>query len=186
MADLKIAVIVGSTRPGRKGRTVADWVIDQAKGRDASYEIVDLVDYPLPIFDEANHPALGQYEQEHTKAWSKAIASYDGYIFVTPEYNHSTSAALKNALDYLQREWHNKAAALVGYGAVGGTRAVEHLRAVLSVLQIAHVGQALAFSLFTDFENFTTFKPAESQAAYAKTLFDQLEAWAAALKPLRG
>lgn len=186
MADLKIAVVLGSTRPGRKGKAVADWVVEQAQGRDASYTLVDLADYPLPLYDETNHPMMGQYEKEHTKAWSQTVAAYDGYIFVTPEYNHSTSGVLKNALDYLQLEWHNKAAALVGYGAVGGTRAMEHLRAILSELQVAHVRQSLAFNLFTDFENFSTFKPAQTHDAYAKTLFDQLEAWAAALKPLRG
>lgn len=187
MSDLKIAVILGSTRPGRNGKAVADWVVEQAEGRvGATYELVDLLDYPLPHLDEPLQPAFGQYEKEHTKAWAAKVAEYDGFVFVTPEYNHSTSGVLKNAIDYLQKEWHNKAAALVGYGGVGGARAVEHLRGVLSEVQIAHVRQSLAFSMVTDFENFSEFTPGEHQAGFAKTLFDQLEAWANAFKPLRG
>ncbi len=186
MSDLKIAVILGSTRPGRNGKAVADWVIEKAAARTAAdYELVDLADYPLPHLDEALPPSLGQYAGEHTKTWAAKIDSYDGYIFVTPEYNHSTSAVLKNAIDYLSREWNNKAAGFVSYGSVGGARAVEHLRGIASELQIAHVRQSLHFSLFTDFENFSTFKPGPQNDQLAAVLFDQLEAWAAALKTLR-
>ncbi|GAB3073062.1 NAD(P)H-dependent oxidoreductase [Intrasporangium mesophilum] len=186
MRDLKIAVILGSTRPGRNGKAVADWVIEQAQGRSgATYELVDLLDYPLPHLDEPLPAATGRYQHEHTKQWAATVAQFDGFVFVTPEYNHSTSGVLKNAIDYLQAEWHNKAAALVGYGAVGAARAVEHLRSVLSEVQIAHVRQAMAFSFFTDFENFSVFTPADLHKQYAGVMFDQLEAWAGALKPLR-
>jgi len=186
MSDIRIAVIVGSTRPGRKARTVAEWVLEQAQGReDATYEIVDLADFPLPHLDESMPAAFGQYAGEHTRAWAEKVASYDGFVFVTPEYNHSISGVLKNALDYLYNEWNNKAAAFVGYGAVGGARAVEHLRAIASELQLAHVRQSLAFSGFTDFENFTTFAPAEIHRQFAATMFDQLEAWSAAMQSVR-
>ncbi|MDQ4214932.1 NAD(P)H-dependent oxidoreductase [Microbacterium capsulatum] len=186
MSDIRIAVIVGSTRPGRKSKDVADWVIAQAQGREGVvYELVDLADYPLPHLDEPLPAAFGQYAGEHTKAWAEKIASYDGFVFVTPEYNHSTSGVLKNALDYLYNEWNNKAAAFVGYGAVGGARAVEHLRAIASELQIAHVRQSLAFNGFTDFENFTTFAPAEIHETFAATMFDQLETWARAMQSVR-
>ena len=186
MSELKIAIILGSTRPGRNGKVVADWVFDKAQARiDADYDLIDLADHPLPHIDEPMSPMLGQYAGEHTKAWAATIAPYDGYIFVTPEYNHSTSGVLKNAIDYLYAEWNNKAAAFVSYGSVGGARAVEHLRAVCSELQIAHVRQQLAFSMFTDFENFSDFRPAELHDDLATTMFDQLEAWARALKPLR-
>ncbi|MGO1714754.1 MAG: NADPH-dependent FMN reductase [Ancrocorticia populi] len=104
----------------------------------------------------------------------------------TPEYNHSIPGALKNAIDQLQPEWHNKAAGLVGYGGVGAARAIEHLRDVLSEVQVAHVRQTLTLSLIYDFENFTEFKPGAHNNEYATTMFDQLEAWASALKPLRG
>ncbi len=186
MSDLKIAIILGSTRPGRNGKGVADWVLAQAAGRDsADYELVDLADYPLPHLDEAMPPSFGAYANEHTKAWAAKIASYDGYIFVTPEYNHSTSGVLKNAIDYLYAEWNNKAAAFVSYGSLGGARAIEHLRGIASELQIAHVRTQLSFSLFTDFENFSTFKPGPQHIDGAAALFDQLESWAGALKTVR-
>jgi NAD(P)H-dependent FMN reductase len=187
MSDLKIAIILGSTRPGRNGKAVADWVLEKAAGRtEAKYEIVDLADYPLPHLDEAMLPSFGQYANDHTKEWAATIASYDGFIFVTPEYNHSTSGVLKNAIDYLYAEWNNKAAAFVSYGGLGGARAIEHLRAISSELQIAHVRTQLSFSLYTDFENFSTFKPGPQHDAAAAVLFDQLESWTGALKTVRG
>lgn len=186
MSDLKIAVILGSTRPGRRGKVVADWVLSRAAARTgAEYELVDLADYPLPHLDEPMPPSLGSYAGEHTKAWAAKIAGYDGFIFVTPEYNHSTSGVLKNALDYLYAEWNNKAAAFVSYGSLGGARAIEHLRGIASELQIAHVRTQLSFSLFTDFENFTEFKPGPQHDVAVSALFDQLEAWAGALKSVR-
>ena len=186
MTDLKIAVVLGSTRPGRNGKGVADWVLEKAQDRtDATYELVDLADYPLPHLDEPLPPALGLYQHDHTKSWAAKVAQYDGFVFVTPEYNHSTSGVLENAIDFLQAEWHDKAAALVGYGGVGGARAVEHLRGVLSEVQVAHVRQTMAFSFFTDFEDFSVFKPADLHVHNAHVMFAQLEAWAGALKPLR-
>lgn len=186
MADLKIAVILGSTRPGRRGASVADWVMSKAAGRtNADYTLIDLADHPLPLLDESAPAATGQYAGEHTKHWAATIAGFDAFILVTPEYNHSTSGVLKNAIDYLYGEWNNKAAAFVSYGMSGGIRAVEHLRAIASELQIAHVRQQLSFSLFNDFENFSTFAPQSQHTKAADTLFDQLEAWAGALKPLR-
>ncbi len=186
MSELKIAVILGSTRPGRNGKAVADWVVENAQGRQsASYELIDLLDFPLPHLDEPLPPTMGRYQNDHTKQWAAKIAGYDGFVFVTPEYNHSTSGVLKNAIDYLQAEWNNKAAALVGYGSVGGARAMEHLRGVLSEVQVAHVRQTMAFSFFTDFENFSVFRPADLHQDYFALMLDQLEAWAVALKPLR-
>jgi NAD(P)H-dependent FMN reductase len=186
MDDLKIAIILGSTRPGRYGKDIADWILAKSKERtSAGYELIDLADYPLPHLDEPMPPATGNYAGEHTKAWSAKISEFDGYIFVTPEYNHSTSGVLKNAIDYLYGEWNNKAAAFASYGTLGGTRAVEHLRAISSELQIAHVRQQLSFSLITDFENFSVFKPAALHDQAADVLFNQLESWAGALKAIR-
>lgn len=183
----KIAVIIGSTRPGRNGEAVARWVQEQASTRDdAEFELVDLLDYPLPHLDEAAPPSLGQYANEHTLRWSAKISEFDGYIFVTPEYNHGTSGVLKNAIDYLYREWNNKAAAFVSYGSGGGIRAVEHLRLVAGELQLADVRAQVAFSLFTDFENYTTFTPAPQHADTLTVLLDQLVAWSRAMAPLRG
>ncbi|WP_213813740.1 NADPH-dependent FMN reductase [Glaciihabitans sp. dw_435] len=181
----KIAIIIGSTRPGRNGEAVAKWVQEIASRRsDAEFELVDLLDYPLPHFDEPGSPARDAYQMDHTKAWSAKIAEFDGYVFVTPEYNHSTSGVLKNALDYLYNEWNNKAAAFVSYGGVGGARAVEHLRLVASELQMATVRGQVAISLMTEFENYTTFAPHDYLLPLVDTMLDQLVSWAKVMEPL--
>jgi NAD(P)H-dependent FMN reductase len=182
----KIAIILGSTRPGRNGEAVARWVLEQASSRtDAQFELVDLRDHPLPHLDEAVPASMGMYAQPHTKAWAATIAGYDGFVFVTPEYNHGMTGVLKNAIDYLYAEWANKAAGFVSYGSAGGARAVEQLRLVMGELQIADVRQQVQFSLFHDFESFSTFVPGPQHAAMAAVLFDQVVAWAEALQPLR-
>jgi NAD(P)H-dependent FMN reductase len=181
----KIAIIIGSTRPGRNGEAVARWVYEHAAKREGvEYELVDLKDWNLPHLDEAMPAAMGQYAGEHTKAWAAKIAEFDGYLFVTPEYNHSTSGALKNAIDYVGAEWYNKAAGFVSYGVFGGARAVEHLRLVLSQLQVATVSAFVGLSLAHDFENWQ-LKPTEQQTAALTPLFDQLESWSAALATVR-
>jgi NAD(P)H-dependent FMN reductase len=186
MQVLSIGIIVGSTRPGRKADVVGQWVHDLAKKRnDADYRLIDLMDIDLPLLDEPLPPSLGKYSKPHTKAWAAKIAPLDGFVFVTPEYNHGISAALKNAIDFLYAEWNNKAAGFVSYGSVGGTRAVEHLRLVMAELQIADVRAQVSLSLFTDFENMSTFKPAKVQEKYANTMLDQLLAWSGALKTVR-
>lgn len=182
----KIGIIVGSTRPGRIGRAVAEWVYQAASRRvDAQFELVDLADYPLPHLDEPVPPSLGQYQNDHTKRWAAKIASFDGYVVVTPEYNHSTSGVLKNAIDYLFAEWNDKAVGFVGYGSVGGVRAVEHLRLIAAEVKLADVRSQVALSLFTDFENFSVFKPGEHQLAGLQATLDQVIAWSTALAPLR-
>src|SRR6476659_6890206 len=125
---IRVGVILGSTRPGRIGEAVAKWVFENASKRtDAEYELVDIADYNLPLLDEPVPPSMGQYSKPHTKAWAAKIGSFDGYVFVTPEYNHGISGALKNAIDFLFAEWNNKAAGFVSYGGAGGARAVEQL-----------------------------------------------------------
>ncbi|MFK4805076.1 NADPH-dependent FMN reductase [Microbacterium sp. ZW CA_36] len=182
----RIGIILGSTRPGRNGKAVADWVYGLAQERiDAEFELVDLAEFPLPHLDEPMPPAMNQYQNDHTKEWAEKIASFDGYIFVTPEYNHSTSGVLKNAIDFLFAEWNNKAVGFVSYGAVGGTRAVEHLRLVAIELMLAPVRAQVSLSLIHDFENFSVFRPGEYQLPGVTALFDQVIAWADALAPLR-
>jgi len=183
---IKIAIILGSTRPGRKGEAVARWVYEIAQKRsDAEFELVDIKDFNLPLLDELEPPIMRKYTQPHTKAWSTKIDSFDAYVFVTPEYNHATSGALKNAIDFLYREWNNKAAGFVGYGGSGGTRAVENLRLVMGELQIADVRAQVALSFSTDFENFSVFKPAPKQEKSVNNMLDQVIAWGGALKTLR-
>ncbi len=183
---LRIAIILGSTRPGRNGEAVARWVFDYARTRnDADYELVDIADFNLPLLDEPVPPSQGKYSKDHTKRWAAKIASFDGFVFVTPEYNHSTSGALKNAIDFLYAEWNNKAAGFVSYGSAGGTRAVEQLRLVMGELQIADVRSQVALSLYTDFENFSIFRPSPHHEKTVESMLDQLIAWGGALKPLR-
>ncbi len=178
---IRIAIILGSTRPGRNGEAVARWVYEIAQQRsDAEFELVDIKDFNLPLLDEPVPPSLGQYTKEHTKAWSAKIDSFDAYVFVTPEYNHGTSGSLKNAIDFLYKEWHNKAAGFVGYGSALGARAVEHLRLVMGELQVAVVRAQVGLSLFTDFENFSVFKPAAHHEKSVNAMFDQVIAWGGA------
>ena len=152
---------------------------------EAEFELIDLRDYPLPHLDEPLPPSLGQYQNEHTRQWAEKIASFDGFVIVTPEYNHSTSGVLKNAIDYLYAEWNNKAVGFVSYGGVGGARAAEHLRLVAGELQMADVRQQVALSLITEFENFSVFKPNDYNLASLDILLDQVIAWSNALAPLR-
>lgn len=177
---------MGSTRPGRNSEAVCQWVHRIARQRkEARFEIVDITDYALPIYDEPIPPSLGHYEKPHTRAWAEKIASLDAFVIVTPEYNHGPSGALKNAIDFVYGEWNNKAAGFVSYGSAGGTRAVEQLRLVMAELQVATVRAQVMLSLFTDFENFTTFKPDPRHESEVHSMLDQLMAWGEALKSLR-
>ncbi len=183
---IKIAIIIGSTRPGRKAETVAKWVYQLAGKRgDAEFELVDIQDYRLPLLDEPVNPSRGQYSKPHTKAWAAKIAGFDAFVFVTPEYNHGIPGALKNAIDFLFKEWNDKAAGFVSYGGASGARAVEQLRLVMGELMVADVRAQVLLSLFTDFENFTTFKPGPQHEQALSAMLDQVVAWGTALKTVR-
>ncbi|MGO9308288.1 MAG: NADPH-dependent FMN reductase [Spirochaetia bacterium] len=184
---IKVGIIVGSTRPGRHADAVASWVLEKAKTRtDAQFEVVDIKDFNLPLLDEPVPPSMAQYSLPHTKKWAQKVALFDAYIFVTPEYNHAPSAALKNAIDFLYAEWNNKAAGFVSYGAsASGGRAVEHLRMIMAELQVADVRSQVLLSLFTDFENFATFKPSAVHDTALATMLDQVVSWGGALKTVR-
>jgi NAD(P)H-dependent FMN reductase len=186
VVTLKIGIVIGTTRPGRKAEDVARWVHGIAGQRgDAVFELIDLADFEFPHLDEALPPSMGQYSQPHTLRWARTIEAYDGFVFVTPEYNHSIPGVLKTALDFLYSEWNNKAAGFVSYGGVGGARAVEQLRLILSELQIATVRAQVALSLFTDFENFTTLRPGDYQTSALQPLLDQVITWSRALRTVR-
>ncbi|TDC27424.1 NADPH-dependent oxidoreductase [Streptomyces sp. 8K308] len=182
----RIGIILGSTRPNRNGEQVATWVHDTASRRtDAEFELIDLRDHPLPHLDEPLGAKHGHYQHEHTRVWAARIASFAGFVMVTPEYNHSASGVLKNALDYLYAEWNNKAVGYVSYGVVGGARAAEQLRLICGALQMASVGQQVTLSLMTEFEHYATLRPTDHSATALDALLDQVVAWSAALAPLR-
>ncbi|MEV6041344.1 NADPH-dependent FMN reductase [Nonomuraea sp. NPDC051941] len=188
----KIGIIVGSTRPGRRGRTVAEWVAEVAAREQpaADFEIIDLADFGLPLLDEPHPPASGLYGKAHTIRWAETIAGYDGFVFVTPEYNHSIPGVLKNALDFVYAEWNDKAAGFVGYGLHGATRAVEHLRLILAELKVATVRSQVALSLHHDFA-FTAptepgdLTPGPHQHTALTALLNDVVAWSQALAPIR-
>lgn len=192
-APLRLALIVGSTRPGRRSRLVADWVAREAqthlRGR-AEVDMVDLAEVDLPPLNEPVPAAIGDYRHEHTRRWSQTIAAYDGFVIVTPEYNHSMPAPLKNAIDYLFAEWNDKAAGFVSYGLNGGTRAVEHLRLTLAEVKVACVRSQVCLNLFADFDlpDMTepgTLKPGAHHGPILSRMLDEVCDWTQALRPLR-
>ena len=186
---IRIAVVVGSSRPGRRADQVAEWLMGIARRRDTpevEYRLVDLADDPLPLFDEELPPMAGSYTNEHTQRWANTVDRFDGFVFVTPEYNHSFPAVLKNAIDYLYAEWNDKAAAFVSYGVAGGTRAVEQLRLVLAEVKVASVRSQVGLTLATDFATDSgTCAPGRHHRDAADRMLDELVAWAGALKRLR-
>lgn len=174
---MKFGIILGSTRQGRVSPQVGEYIKGIAEQReDMTVEIVDIADYDLPFFGTA----------EPTKAWTDKINELDGYIFIVQEYNHGLSSSLKNAIDSARNEWFDKAAGIVSYGSGGGIRAAEQVRTIMAEQQVATVRTNPAFNLFTDFENFTTFKPGEHMAAGVNDMLDQLVSWSTAFKTIRG
>ncbi|GAA3793749.1 NADPH-dependent FMN reductase [Streptomyces chiangmaiensis] len=187
-APLRVAIIAGSTRPGRKADTVARWIHSLAERRDdAVFEVVDLADHGLPLIDEPVPPMAGMYNKPHTQKWAATIASFDAFVFVTPEYNHSTSGALKNAIDYLFAEWNDKVAGFVSYGFNSGFRAVEHLRLVLSELKVATVRSSVALTIGEDFtgQTYTEFTPRDTHETYVTAMLDEVVTWGTALRTVR-
>lgn len=181
-----IAVVLGSTRDGRIGESVAKWFMSIASQRqDLQVELVDLKEWNLPMFNEPNNPSTGIYTHEHTKRWSAAIAKYDGYVFVTSEYNHGYPAALKNALDYLYHEWGLKPAAFVSYGGpAGGARVIEQLKLVALDLHLVPVHRSIMIPFVKKALADPNGLP-EFQRTTATVLLDQLVWWANVLRSAR-
>jgi NAD(P)H-dependent FMN reductase len=182
----KILIVLGSTRQNRQGETVARWISERANARaDARFELIDLRDWPLPFLQNPMPPALGRYD-DTTQPWADKIGAADGFVFVTPEYNHGYPAVLKNALDHLYREWGYKPAAIVSYGvAGGGVRAGEQLRQVLIELRMVPVRDQVGVS-----PNGQAFDERgrvrdERLERMAITMLDELVWWAATLRPAR-
>jgi NAD(P)H-dependent FMN reductase len=190
---LRLAIVPGSTRPGRRATQVAEWVRERAAAHlreRAEVVVLDLADLDLPLLDEPLPAAIGEYRNPHTKNWARLVGSCDGFVFVTPEYNHSMPAALKNAVDFLFAEWNDKAAGFVSYGLNGGTRAVEHLRLTLAEVKVACVRSQVSLGLFTDFDipdmaEPGTLAPAAHHDAILTRMLDELVDWSTVLRPLR-
>jgi uncharacterized protein (TIGR02246 family) len=180
---LRAAVIVGSTRPNRIAPAVAAWVAD-GSAPDLGLTVVDLAELNLPMLDEPQPPAWGDYARPLTWDWSRLVASFDAYVLVSPEYNHSTSAVLKNALDHLHGEWADKAVAFVGYGLEGGTRAIEHLRVICAELGLAGVRPQVSLRIGEAFHG-NRFEPGDAQTGARDRMLAALARWAGALAPLR-
>jgi len=189
MAKPKIAIIITSTRDVRFGEKPAQWIYDTAAQRDdMDFELVDLRDFPLPFFNEKASNAWVPTENEVGQRWQKKVAEYDGYIFVVAEYNRSITGVLKNALDYAYPEWNRKPAAAVGYGSVGGARAIEHLRNIAVELQMVptrpgvHIGGSDFFAVWREGKALTELTHLDGPV---KTMLDDLSWWATALKTAR-
>ena len=189
MSKPRIAIIISTTRAARFGHKPAQWVKDIAAQRDdIETEIVDLRDFPMPFFDEVASNAWAPTQNPVGQRWQKKIAEFDGYIFVTAEYNRGIPASLKNALDYAYPEWNKKAAAFVGYGAVGGARAIEHLRLVAAELQLATVRSGVYIQgadFMAVWKEGKDLKDIGYLQAGVKDMLDQLVWWTKALKTAR-
>lgn len=184
---LNLHVIVVSTRPGRAGPAVARWFVDKASGHGAfQVKLVDLAEVALPLLDEPNHPRLADYKHQHTKDWSATVSAADAFVFVTPEYNYSTPAPLVNALDYLFNEWAYKPVGFTSYGGVsGGTRSVQMTKQIVTTLKMMPIPEQVTLPFFNQHLKEGVFSPPDTQAKAVKTMLDELEKWASALRPLR-
>lgn len=187
--NIGIVIVIGTTRPGRFGETPTAWIADIASRRsDASFEIVDLRDYPMPFFQEKLPLVYAPVENEVAKRWAAKMASFDGYILVTAEYNHSITGVLKNALDHLSSEVHRKPATFVAYGGAGGARAVEHLRGILAEMHVAtlkhavHIGMVELIGMLREGKTMADYPHLEQAAG---PTLDDLVWWANALKTAR-
>ena len=183
-----LQVVAASTRPGRKGIAVARWVQRLAEAHGGfDVELVDLAEVGLPLLDEPNHPRLGQYVHQATRDWSATVARADAYVLVTPEYNHSFPASLKNALDHLHAEWADKAVGLVSYGGVSaGLRAATALKPVLAALRLHPVPEAVSIPFFPQFlDDDEVFTGNAELEAGGKAMLDELVRLTGALRTLR-
>jgi NAD(P)H-dependent FMN reductase len=189
---MTIAVILGSTRQGRFSEKPGQWILEHLRKReDIEARLLDLRDFPMPFFDQAMPPAMPgrpPYEHEVVKRWTAEIAASDGFVFVTPEYNHSVAAVLKNAIDWVYPEWNRKAAAFVAYGSVMGARSVEHLRQIAVEVQLAPIRSCVHIppsTLWAHFQGGDVAKGLAELDASAASMIDDLIWWTAALKTSR-
>ncbi len=171
-----LQIIIASTRPGRVGLPVGNWVAQAARAHDTfRVEVADLAEIDLPMFDEPEHPRFGRYVHEHTRRWSQTIAASDAFVFVMPEYNYGYTGSLKNALDYLSKEWAYKPVVLVSYGGVsGGLRAAMNLQPVLTGLRLLPTAGALPIPAVASHIADGVFTPTESMSGQFDTILNEL------------
>lgn len=182
----RLMIIVGSVRPGRVGLPIATWARERAEARGFEVDFVDLAELALPFMDEPNHPMLHQYTKPHTFAWSERVEAADAFLLVTPEYNHSYSPALKNALDFLNREWWRKPVGFVSYGGVsGGTRGVVALTTSTSGLGMVKIGANLEINFAGKMVIDGVFVPGEKESAVIEKELGELLELSEVLKPSR-
>ncbi len=175
----KVQIIIGSTRKARVGKKVADWILGEAKKQhpEIAFELVDLAEVNLPFFDETNHPVMQQYEHDHTKSWSQLIASADGYLMLTSEYNYTAAPALINAIDFLHNEWHDKPVGLIAYGgAVGGARAIEQLKLLVLAVWLQPLHATLPITGVANFIKDEAFEPIPELTKALGAMLDELAA----------
>lgn len=182
-----IDIVICSTRPGRLGRSIGEWVHGCVNARsDVTARLVDIADFDLPMFDEARHPRLGDYEHAHTKRWAKSVAAADGFAFVAPEYNHGPTPALVNALSFLGPEWSMKPAGFVSYGGrSGGLRAAQLTKPILSALKMFPSKNGVAIPMAKDFVKGDRFVGSDDLISEVSGLFDELSKLAIGLMPMR-
>lgn len=186
---VKINILTGSVRPGRFNIQPATWLYNLAKERtDLKVELIDVQELHLPFLDEPVPPSQQQYSKEHTIAWSKRITEADGFVFITPEYNHSISPVLKNAIDYLFVEWHYKPVSFVSYGSLaGGARAVEHWRGIAAELNMFDLREQIMLpNYWDDLSGQGEFKFTDRHDKNAHQILDKLIFWAEVMKEARG
>lgn len=186
---LKLKMIVGSTRPGRKGLAIADAFLPILKSHAGfETELVDLADFNLPVFDEPNHPRFKQYTKEHTKKWSAKIEDADAFVLVLAEYNYSAPGAVKNAIDFLSQEWAHKPMAFISYGGIsGGLRAVDNLLQPLRAVKVVAIPEGIHLAMFgKHFTEDGKFTVDETMEKSAHNVLNELEKWGKALKGMRG
>lgn len=184
----KLKIIIGSTRPGRKGTSVAQWIFKIAgQHGDFDAEVLDLAEINLPFLDEPEHPRLNKYLHQHTRDWSAKIKDASAVIAVTPEYNYGYPASLKNAFDFLYNEWNYKPIVFVSYGgAAGGTRSVQQLRQVVIALKMIPLEASVVIPSFIKYIDVRgIFNPDERMAKSAQVMLNELSRWSGVLKSVR-
>lgn len=189
MTNPKIAIIISSTRTTRFADKPTIWFHNIAKARtDLDFEVVDLRDFPLPFFDEVASNAWAPSQNEVAVRWQQKLAEFDGYVFITAEYNHAPTGVLKNALDYAYPEWNKKPAAFVGYGSVGAARAIEQLRQIAVELQMAPIRTGVHIQgadFFGAWQQGAALEDMAHLQPNVQGLLDELAWWTKALKTAR-